>query len=68
MFSLPLALSDEYVREVANDRRREAEHEWLVAQAIGPGRPVRARVANWLFAIARRVEGEPRAAPAGARV
>jgi hypothetical protein len=57
----PVAYSDEYVREVVNDRLRIAERDRLAAQATGPGRPVRARVAGWLFAAARRIEGQPRA-------
>jgi hypothetical protein len=53
--------SDDYVQEVVNERLREAEHERLVALATGPGRPVRVRVAAWLFAVARRIEGQPQA-------
>ena len=56
-----VALSDEYVREVVSDRLRQAERDRLADLAAGPSRPVRARVAGWLFAIARRIEGQPQA-------
>ena len=55
-----LVLSDELIHELVNDRRREAEHIRLADEARGPGRPIRARVAGWLFAVARRIEGQPR--------
>jgi hypothetical protein len=42
----------ELLREVENDR--------LVDLATGPGRPVRIRVAEWLYAVAERLEGSPR--------
>jgi hypothetical protein len=58
MFS-HLAVSDELIHELVNDRLREAERIRLADQARGPGRPVRAQVAGWLFAIARRIEGQP---------
>jgi len=54
------ALSDDYVRSVVDDRLREAERERLVALVRGPGRPVRVLIAGWLYAVARRVEGQPR--------
>jgi hypothetical protein len=60
MFS-HLAMSDELVRDLVNERLREAEHERLVLAASRPGRPVRVRVAGWLFAVARRLEGQPQA-------
>jgi hypothetical protein len=59
MFSLSLAMSDAYRLEVANDRLREAEHERLVALIPGRSRTVRARVAGWMFALARCIEGQP---------
>ena len=63
-----LIFSEELIHDLVNERLREAEHERLVNAAIGPGRPVRVRVAGWLFAVARRVEGQPQAsiAPASA--
>jgi hypothetical protein len=64
MFS---ALNDDYVQEVVNDHLREAERERLVALVRGPGRPVRVRVAGWLFAVARRIEGQPQTQPGIAR-
>jgi hypothetical protein len=65
MYSL-LICSDEFVRDVVNERLREAERERLAALASRPGRPVRARVAGWLHALAWRIEGQPRQAVAGA--
>jgi hypothetical protein len=62
MFS-HLAISDELIHELVNDRRREAERIRLADEARGPGRPVRAHVAGWLFAVARRIEGQPHAQP-----
>ena len=60
MFS-HLAVSDELIHDLVNEHLREAEHQRLVNAATGPGRPVRVRVAGWLFAIARRIEGQPQA-------
>ena len=60
MFS-HLVVSDELIRDLVNERLREAEHARLVSAASRPGRPVRVRVAGWLFAVARRVEGQPQA-------
>ena len=59
--SFGLVFSDDYVQEVVNERLREAERERLAALVSGPGRPVRVRVAGWLFAVARRLEGQPQA-------
>ncbi|MBV9577361.1 MAG: hypothetical protein JO057_02095 [Chloroflexi bacterium] len=46
---------DDLMRAQVEDRLREAEHDRLVALATGPGRPIRARVAGWLFALAQRI-------------
>ena len=43
-----------------DELRREAEHDRLVYLAIGPGRPLRIRLADWLYAVAERIEGTPR--------
>ncbi|HEY1295744.1 MAG TPA: hypothetical protein VGJ60_21925 [Chloroflexota bacterium] len=59
--SYGLVFSDAYVQEVVSDRLREAERERLAALVSGPGRPIRVRVAGWLFAVARRIEGQPQA-------
>jgi len=56
-----LVVNDDLVRDLVNERLREAEHERLVRAASRPGRPVRVRVAGWLFAVARRLEGQPQA-------
>jgi hypothetical protein len=60
------AYAEDHVREVINDRLREAEQLRLADLAHRPGRPVRARVAAWLIAVARRIEGQPRPATLGA--
>ena len=55
-----LAYLDDHVRSHVNELLREAEHERLVAEAVGYGRPVRAQVAGLLRAVADRLEGQPR--------
>ncbi|HEY2595734.1 MAG TPA: hypothetical protein VGK33_17720, partial [Chloroflexota bacterium] len=65
MYSM-LVCSEDFVRDVMDERLREAERERLAAQASGPGRPVRVRVAGWLHALAWRIEGQPRSAAVGA--
>jgi hypothetical protein len=42
------------------DLMREAEMERLARLAVGPRRPLRAAIADWLFATAEWVEGTPR--------
>lgn len=52
-------LLDSYVREHVDELLREAENDRLVYQAIGPGRPVRRRIADWLVSIAEWVDDQP---------
>jgi hypothetical protein len=61
-----LALVDLHVKDHIAELLREAEHDRLVAQATGPGRPLRARLADWLHAAAKRIEGDPRRSIVGA--
>jgi hypothetical protein len=55
-----LGTIDSYMKEHVAELMRDAEHEHLVALATGPGRPVRGRIADYLFAIAERLDGHPR--------
>ena len=62
-----LGTIDEHVRYHVTELTREAEHDRLVQLALGPRRPLRSRIADWLVATADRVEGSPsgRVAQAG---
>ena len=55
-------LLDSYVRDHIDELLREAENDRLVSQAIGPGRPVRRRIADWLVSVAEWVDDQPRGA------
>ena len=48
---------DFYIRDHVSELRREAERERLIDEAIGRGRPIRAQIAQRLYAIAQWVEG-----------
>lgn len=52
-------LDDAYVRMRVDDLLREADNERLVQLAARPGRPLRARIAIWLVAVAEWVDGRP---------
>ena len=56
-----LASVDNYSRLRTDDFMREVENDRLVNLAVGPGRPIRTRIATWLVAIAERIEDRPRA-------
>ena len=43
-----------------NELLREAEHERLALAALGPGRSLRARLAEGLHALADRIDERPR--------
>ena len=58
---------DAYVQMRRDDLLREAENERLVALATGHGRPLRSKIADWLIAIAERLEGRPRGSVVHAR-
>jgi len=53
---------DAHVRDHIDELLREAENDRLVYQAIGPGRPVRRRIADWLVSVAEWVDDQPRGA------
>ncbi len=59
-------LLEAYVRDHVNELLREAENDRLVSQAMGPGRPVRRRIADWLVSVAEWVDDQPRGAFASA--
>jgi len=61
-----LALLDMYVKDHFAELQREIEHDRLVDLALGPGRPFRVRLAEWLHAAAERIEGSPRRSVVGA--
>jgi hypothetical protein len=64
MSTYNLGYLDQYLKDHVADLQREAQHDRLVDLALGPGRPVRALIADWLYAVAERVEGAPRQRPA----
>ena len=53
------AYSDVYAQMRIAELLREADNERLANQVAGPGRPVRARIASWLVAVAQWIEGSP---------
>ena len=53
------AFSDRFARERVDELLREAENARLAELARGPRRPVRARVAEWLVALAVRIDSQP---------
>jgi hypothetical protein len=54
-----LGFMDEYARLHMDELLREVEHDRLVLQARGTGRPLRARFASVLYALADRLSDEP---------
>jgi hypothetical protein len=61
-----LGLIDTYAKLHIAELQREIEHDRLVDLALGPGRPFRLRIAEWLHAAAERIEGSPRRSVVGA--
>jgi len=59
-------LIDTFVKLHIAELQREVEHDRLVDLALGPTRPFRFRVAEWLHAAAERIEGSPRRSVVGA--
>jgi hypothetical protein len=57
-----LAYSDAFVRMRVDELLREAENDRLADLAAGPGRPARSRIAEWLVALAARIDSQPQAA------
>jgi hypothetical protein len=49
----------DYVRHHVDELLREAENDRLAYHAVGPGRPVRRRIADWLVAVAEWVDEQP---------
>ena len=58
--SINLGFWDNYMNDHVDELRREADKAHLAAQASGPGRPIRGRIADWLIATAQWVDGRPR--------
>ncbi len=56
-----------YLDQHVKDQMAELqiEHNRLVDLALGPGRPFRFRLAEWLHAAAERIEGSPRRSVVG---
>jgi hypothetical protein len=50
-------LIEDRAREHVAELLRVAEHDRLVDLATGPGRPIRYKIADWLYSIAERLEG-----------
>ena len=57
-----LAYSGDFARMRVDELLREAENNRLADLAVRPGRPVRVRIAEWLVALAARIDGQPRTA------
>jgi len=57
-----LAYSEDFVRMRVDELLREAENDRLADLAVGPGRPARARIADWLVALAARIDSQPQVA------
>ncbi len=57
-----MAYSDVYIEMKVAELMREVENDRLadLAARSKPGRPMRARIAEWLIAIAERIDGSPR--------
>ena len=64
--SYNLGFTDNYARMRIDELLREVENERIARLASRPGRPIRAQLAEWLFAAAEWVEGQPATAPANA--
>ncbi|MBV8715891.1 MAG: hypothetical protein JO318_13970 [Chloroflexi bacterium] len=54
-----MAYSDVYVQMKVAELMREVENDRLADLAAKPGRPMRARIAEWLVAIAERIDNQP---------
>ena len=57
-----ICFSAEFARMRVDELLREAEKCRLVDLAAGPGRPARARIAEWLVLLAARIDSQPQAA------
>ena len=57
---------DFHVKNHVAELQREVEHQRLVDLAVGPRRPFRFRIAEWLHATAERIEGSPSRSVVGA--
>ena len=64
--SVDLGNIDLHVKYHVAELQREIEHNRLVDLALGPGRPFRVRLAEWLHAVAERIEGSSRRSVLGA--
>jgi hypothetical protein len=62
-----LTLLESYIHDHVDQLRHEAENDRLVHLAIGPGRPIRRRIADLLVAAAEYVSDQPLTAPTQAR-
>ena len=56
------ALFDHDINYRVNEFLREAENDRLVSLAMGPGRPIRRRIADWLVSVAEWVDDQPHGA------
>jgi hypothetical protein len=54
-----LGLVDTYMKEHTAELMWEADQVRLVNAALGPGRPLRMRLADWLHTVAKWIEGTP---------
>ena len=61
-----MVFGEDFVGLHIDELLQDADKYRLAAQVARPGRPVRARIAGWLVALAERIEGRPRVAIAQA--
>jgi hypothetical protein len=57
---LNLDFADSYIKEHTAELMADAARVRLADEATGPGRPLRIRIATWLYAAAEWLEGAPR--------
>jgi hypothetical protein len=54
-----LGMVDLYIKEHSAELMQEADQVRLADEAVGPGRPMRMRLAEWLHTVAKWLEGTP---------
>jgi hypothetical protein len=55
-----LDFADSYIKQHTAELMADAQRVRLADEAMGPGRPMRIRIADWLYAVAEWIEGNPR--------
>jgi hypothetical protein len=57
--TLYLPYLDQQIKDRPAELRAEADRERQAMLVTGPRRSVRARLADWIYALAERIEGQP---------